>query len=1129
MTLSKFNVQVDLGIGGIQSGVSPEKVEKVVPGGLQQLKNADISVAGRIQKRRAFDIPLPNDATNTNYDKVFSLFSSMDNCYRVVDNIYATGGTIYTGNWFKSTTSYSKRMRYGHRVLQKLSNPANKTAIPTWNTIGAVPSVITSNIIQGGVGVYASPTDTTNTKIASNNNPQQATVGYNTYSGRKYICVGLLSSITSNTVNDRQIIFHVKDYDTNQTVTQLIIPPTTNGYAGDIDVTPSYDGRYFFCGYYDYTTGKRYCRTFDASTGTFLSTTVELFTAATVGSTTTSTKTALVIAYQSAIGTLAVRKFSFAKASGGSGATPAPDSTYSGALVGTFLSFPAINAYVDYGAQEHVGVFWSEDRVGSHYFCGQMLNATLGTVGATATYLVGSSVQKVAQHTSAKTISIPYDTNSGGTITNSNGQSLVMYQITDTTLYNNTFILGFFFGENAGVITFEQVMSARNVALASVPFGFSNVQHGTNSRYKNHCGAIDDNYFLVTKPSPSGTEEPSVYIMQFSFNVTASVAPYFTLGYVRCVAKIDRLVNSTNSGNDQPWSSKVAVLSDSEQSVIAPIGSPGMSFDFYKLSNASSKLGDIITDSYKDICNGGFALQINDDTCLEREPLSIDGAVYTTTDHTGALTVNGTYQLCVVKRIEYASGLLSRGAPSVPVTVTLSGAHNQINCIVQTIDQISNTSSNSTVIGITYELYRTTAGGTTFYLENFVSSAYPYFTQATLVAALSDTAILTRPILYTNGGVIENVTAPNITSITKYKGRIVASVGQTEPAIWISKEQTNSSIGQFTDVFKSPIATRGIDVTVVRELDDKLIIFAEDSIYYLYGEGPNDTGTTASFGQPIKISDNVGCISNKAIARLDNKIIFRGKEGFYFLLSNLSIQKVSFPVQYFSSLGNFTVTSTVQLDNRKQVQFYTSNGYRIVYFTDTEQWTVDNIGASLAAKYKDYVVVVKNTGTTYSDIEMQMESPIDNPASWTYSDNIGGYYPLEIKTGWITFNGLQSLARVWRLILLGRAYTNCTLKVGFSYDYNPAVVDIKDLTIDTTSTLAYSDTDLYETLQPAVSSSVPTLQRRIHMTRQKLQAVQITIWDTAQSGIGKSFELNQITFEVGLRQGIGRLSEAQSS
>lgn len=1127
MALTKFNTQVDLGIGGIQTGVSPEKV---LPGGLQQLRNADLSVPGRIQKRRAFSTSLPNDVTNTVYDKIYSVFNSEKACYRIVDNRSLPSGTLYTGSWFKTPTSISKRMTYGHRVLQKLTNPDAKSTIPYWYTVGAMPTAITTDIVSGSVGASISISDPSNTKNATSNNPLQATCGYASYSGRNYVCYGLLSAPTGVTT-ERTVVFNVTDYDTKESVAQLILP--IGNYAGDIDVTPSYDGRYFFCCWYDYAVTIRYCRAFDATTGSFVSTTVQLFTAATVGSTIASTKTSLVVAYQGAAGTLTVRKYSFSKAAGGSGAAPAADFTYSAALVGTFVCFPKIDAYTDYGNQEHVGVFWQENRAGNLYVCGQMMDSSLVAVGATTATLIGAVATNIGQDVLSKTVSIPFDTNAGGTITNSKGQSLVMYQILDTGagVSPNYFVLMYFFGENAGVITFESVGTTENLRLSCNPFSCANALHGTNNRYKGRPGAVDDNYFLATRPAPSGVEDQSVYLMQYSFNHTNSVAPFFSSGYIRCVAKFDRIANLSNTGNDQPWSAKVAILNSSEEEVLAPIGSPGVFFDFYKIALNSKMLGDVITDSYKDVSNGGFALQINEMSCLEREPLSIEGGLRLTGSAGGALTPTGVYQVCVVKRIEYASGLVCRGAPSAPKTITLGGAQTKITVSVESANNISNTASYGDNFTITYEIYRTTNAGTTFYLENSVASDFPYYYAPlnSLFVTISDANIINNPILYTAGGTIENITAPNITSITKYKGRVVAAVGQAEPVIWPSKEQSNSSVGQFTDVFKLPIPVRGVDVTCVRELDDKLIIFGKDSIYYTYGDGPNDTGTSGSFAPPIKISENVGCISNKAIARLDNKIIFRGKEGFYFLNSNLSIEKISLPVAYFASLGNFEVTSTVQLDNRKQVQFYLSNGYRLVYFTDYEQWSCDNVGISLAAKYEEYVVAVKKTGNTYSDLEMYMESTSDSPASWTYSDAIGGYYSLEIKTGWITFNGLQSLARVWRMILLGRAYTNCTLKVGFSYDYNPAVVDIHDLTVDTSTTLSYPDSDLYETLQPSVSSSIPTLQRRIHMPRQKMEAVQITIWDTSQTGTGKSFELNQITFEVGLRQGIMRLGEAQSS
>ena len=66
-------------------------------------------------------------------------------------------------------------------------------------------------------------------------------------------------------------------------------------------------------------------------------------------------------------------------------------------------------------------------------------------------------------------------------------------------------------------------------------------------------------------------------------------------------------------------------------------------------------------------------------------------------------------------------------------------------------------------------------------------------------------------------------------------------------------------------------------------MDDKLIIFKKDAIYYITGTGPDNTGANGTFSDATFITSTVGCANPSSIVLMPNGIMFQSDKGIWLL------------------------------------------------------------------------------------------------------------------------------------------------------------------------------------------------------------------------------------------------------
>jgi hypothetical protein len=423
------------------------------------------------------------------------------------------------------------------------------------------------------------------------------------------------------------------------------------------------------------------------------------------------------------------------------------------------------------------------------------------------------------------------------------------------------------------------------------------------------------------------------------------------------------------------------------------------------------------------------------------------------------------------------------------------------------------TQSRSDVVLVTY---RTQTASTIFYRVTSVASPTindPTADTVSFADTVPDFYLNGNELLYTTGGVIENIPPPACSLIANYKNRIVVVPSENRLSYWISKEYVPGSPVEFSDLFVKAIDAFGGDVTAVAQMDEKLILWKGSCIYVTTGEGPNDTGTTDDLGRPQLVNTDSGCINARSVARIPNGLMYQSGKGMYLLDRSLSASYIGAPVEAYNDL---TITSAVLVPNTNQVRFTTAEGTCLVYDYFFNQWSVfTNHLAADATTFQDLFCYITPGGVTYQ------ETP------GTFVDG-SAFIKLKLVTSWLSFAGLQGFQRVWQLLLLGEYLSNHRLIVTAAYDFNPTplqqtYIDAGTLLDNTT----YGEDTPYGAGTP-YGGNFPLYQFRVFMTRQKCEAIQIGIEEAQTDNYGEGLSLSALNFLVGMKSQTYKVNPSRS-
>ncbi len=464
--------------------------------------------------------------------------------------------------------------------------------------------------------------------------------------------------------------------------------------------------------------------------------------------------------------------------------------------------------------------------------------------------------------------------------------------------------------------------------------------------------------------------------------------------------------------------------------------------------------------------------------------------------------------------------MLHRSAPSIPTTI--EAASPSVKLDIPTLRLTSKLSPNPVRIVV----YRWSTAQQTYYQITSITS--PIVNDTTIdsieyIDTLSDEAILGQTLLYTTGGVVENIAAPASIDSCLFDNRLWLINAENPNELWYSKQVIQNVPVEMSDLLTIYVApTTGAQgstgpSTAISAMDDKLIIFKRNAMYYINGSGPDNTGANSTYSNATFITAAVGCTEPNSVVLTPTGIMFKSDKGIWMLGRDLSTQYIGAPVEIYN---NLEVLSAETIPGTNQVRFILEDNITLMYDYFVGQWaTHTNTRAISATLYQGKHTYLNSNAQIFQE------------TAGMFTD---GSEPvlLSLTTAWINVAGVQGLERFYFANLLGTYFTPFKLNVTLAYNYNPSAQQSIIVTPQGNPAPDYGDEALWGSGGPFGGSEGNIFSARIFPQIQKCQSFQVTIQEVYDPSLGvaagQGLSLSGLALIVGMKRGYRTQKAARS-
>lgn len=563
----------------------------------------------------------------------------------------------------------------------------------------------------------------------------------------------------------------------------------------------------------------------------------------------------------------------------------------------------------------------------------------------------------------------------------------------------------------------------------------------------------------------------------------------------------------------------LSTVANSQQTTSGGIYSQtGINLVTFNLGDSGIETAEIGSDL---LISGGFLWSYDGVLPVENNFFLWPDSIEVTTVTSGGHLADQIYLYQVTYEWADNQGNIFRSAPSIPVTITTTGGGNSTNTINIPTLRLTYKNANNPVKIVIYRW--STMNQNYFQVTSISLPTLNSTTTDSIVYSdtLADSSIVGNNLIYTTGGVVEDINGPASNIFTLFDTRFWMVDSEDRNLIWFSKQVIEGTPVEMSDLFTFYLPpTTGAqgstgDITAFAPMDDKLIIFKPNAIYYVNGIGPDNTGANNGYSQPIFITSTVGCANPKSVVFQPNGLMFQSDKGIWILNRNLSTEYIGAPVEAFNSSN---VESAVAIPSTNQVRFTLDSGTTLMYDYYYGQWgTFVNIPAISSTIFESLHTFINDFGQVFQE----------NPGSY-----LDGSNPvlMSFQTGWFNLAGLQGYERIYDLYLLGTYYSPHKLAVSIAYDYSPAASHQSIISPNNYNPAYGVDSD-WGTLSPY--GGIPRLEEfRIHMQRQTCSAFQITLNEIFDSSYGVpagvGLTLSNMNLRLGIKKGVRPIRAANS-
>lgn len=659
----------------------------------------------------------------------------------------------------------------------------------------------------------------------------------------------------------------------------------------------------------------------------------------------------------------------------------------------------------------------------------------------------------------------------------------------------------------------------RSVGLASKAFIINNVQYFL-AVYSNVFQAT---YFLING-SQSLASSP-VVTAKLAYE---NAGGYLTLGLPK--------VSASGSAAKFPYLYKDLIAAENTASATPVSGQILGVYSQTGINLATIELGsgiDAAEIAGSLHVSGGFLWMYDGYLPVEHNFFLYPDNVEITTATSGGHLADQDYFYVATYEWEDNQGNVYRSATSIPVKQTTTGGGNSTNTV------------NVPYLRLTYKIAN--PAKIVIYRWSTAQPIYYRITQLTVVQtnsttsdslAFSDTnadsSIVGNDILYTTGGVVEDINAPASNIITLFDTRLWLVDAEDKNLLWYSKQVIESTPVEMSDLltFYVPPTTAAQGstgpITALAPMDDKLIIFKENAIYYINGTGPDNTGANNQYSQPIFITSTVGCANQQSIVFMPQGLMFQSGNGIWLLGRDLSTMYAGAPVEKFNGT---VVKSAVNVPNTTQVRFALDTGQMLMYdyyYSSPQEgrftWGIfEGAPAISSCIYQNMQTLINSNGNAFQE------------SIGAYLD---GSVPVEMSftTGWLNLAGLQGYQRAFFFYILGQYYSPHKCFFQIAYDYDSSLSSSVMIT-PTNFSPAYggdgADEETPYGQQTKFGGSSNVENWRIFLKRQRCQSFQITFSEIYDPSLGvpagAGLTLSGLNLIVGVKQGFRPIGAAHSA
>lgn len=708
------------------------------------------------------------------------------------------------------------------------------------------------------------------------------------------------------------------------------------------------------------------------------------------------------------------------------------------------------------------------------------------------------------------TIHAAVTTIASGTILNltsaaQNGVCTIFYEVSNNYSYDSAIPTHFIDALTvmpAGTVTSPYVV-VRSVGLASKAF----IVNGVIFFLSSYKSPFQPTYFLIN--GSTSTAAAPIVVGKLAYE---NGGGYLTLGLPSVTLTNGNIAQVSYLYRDliEP----LATLSNSLQTTTGGIYSQtGINLGTFTIGTTGIDTAEIAGNLN---ISGGFLWSYDGYLPVEQNFFLWPDSIEVTGSTNGGSITAQQYYYQIVHSWSDNQGNQYRSAPSIPVTVTNTGSTSSNTLSIPTL-RLTYKIANP----IKIEVYRWSTANPNYYQVsgdpgqvNPVQAPLLNVTTSdsvTFVDTWDDQSIVGNNLIYTTGGVVEDVNAPATNILTLFDTRLWLVDAEDPNKLWYSKQVIEATPVEMSDLFTFYVAPTTAaqgstgPITALAPMDDKLIIFKENAIYYINGSGPDNTGANNQYSQPIYITATVGCSNQQSIVFMPGGLLFQSEKGIWQLGRDLSTQYLGAPVEKFNAS---TVGSAVNVPKTNEVRFTLNTGQMLMEDYYYSQWgTFVGAPAISSCIFQGYHTFINSTGGVFQE---------------TPGIYLDGSNPvlMSFLTGHIKLAGVSGYQRLWEIQLLGTYFSPHLLNFELGYNFGP--ISEQALITPINQTGNYGSDDLFGQTTP-YGGPGDLEQWRIQPSTELCQAFQVSLTEIYDPSYGMpagaGFNLSAMTCVVGVNRG----------